>query len=314
MLANGNEITIRESQYKGPTKTAYDTNENYINCSFYIYNSQRGEVPFENGSTQYTGGYTAVGFGRVSGIAYNSSLTSIEDLNSVIDTHNLVQDKIVYAPNYNPGSGKIVLWYVSKTIRGTEESYGNKTCYIKYHVDGIVVDLNNVYAVTNRITGSNGSSSGDMVLVLDDSTTSTGITTNDTVRPATASATTRAINPFANVENKESIVVSSNTMTNTVTNTVENKVVENVVENNVEDEVIENTVVENVVVEEVETVQNEVVENVIEEVVTEEVIEEEVVNEVVEVIETEPEIIEPVTEDITLPNTELKETEGEATV
>ena len=51
-----------------------------------------------------------------------------------------------------------------------------------------------------------------------------------------------------------------------------------------------------------------------EEVVTEEVIEEEVVNEVVEVIETEPEIIEPVTEDITLPNTELKETEGEATV
>ena len=58
--------------------------------------------------------------------------TSIEDLNSVIDTHNLVQDKIVYAPNYNPGSGKIVLWYVSKTIRGIEESYGNKTCYIKY--------------------------------------------------------------------------------------------------------------------------------------------------------------------------------------
>ena len=314
MLANGNETTIREYEYKGNTKTKYDTDENYINCSFYLYNSQRGEVPFENGNTQYEGGYTTVGFGRVRGAAYNSALTSIEDLNTVIDTHNIVQDYIVYAPNYNPGTGKIVLWYVSKTIRGTEETYGGKTAYVQYHVDGIVVDLNNVYAVTNRITGSNGSVSDDMVLVLDDSTTSTGITTNDTVRPATASATTRAVNPFANIDNTESIVVSSNTMNNIVTNTVENTVIENVVENKVEDEVIENTVVENVVVEEVETVQNEVVENVTEEVVTEEVIEEEVVNEIVEVIETEPEIIEPVTEDVTLPNTELKETEGEATV
>ena len=320
MLANGTETKIRKSSYRGDTKTKYDNDENYINASFHLYNSQRGEVPFENGNTQYEGGYTTVGFGRVKGAAYNSALTSIEDLNSVIDTHNIVQDYIVYAPNYNPGTGKIVLWYVSKIQQyngwdlSSDETYNGETAYIRYHVDGIVVDLNNVYAVTNRITGSNGSVSDDMVLVLDDSTTSTGITTNDTVRPATASATTRAVNPFANIDNTESIVVSSNTMTNTVTNTVENTVIENVVENKVEDEVIENTVVENVVVEEVETVQNEVVENVIEEVVTEEVIEEEVVNEIVEVIETEPEIIEPVTEDVTLPNTELKETEGEATV
>ena len=126
---------------------------------------------------------------------------------------------------------------------------------------------------------------------------------SDTIENGEMFVLSKNSNPMRNTS--ETIVTSvNNNSENTITNTVEN-----VVENKVEDEVIENTVVENVVVEEVETVQNEVVENVIEEV-----IEEKVVNEVVEVIETEPEIIEPVTEDVTLPNTELKETEGEATV
>lgn len=153
--------------YEYVNRDKYDNDDSYYNCSFHIYNSKNGEIPYEDGTTQYTGGYTSIGFGRVSGTDFNTELSSVDDINSVIDTHNEIEDKIVYAPVYNPGEGKVVLWYVSKTVTETEETIGGVKAYVKYHVDGVVVDLQ--YAVTNQVVGSDGTTASDTVLARDNS-------------------------------------------------------------------------------------------------------------------------------------------------
>ena len=156
---NSNAWSTRpQSSYNAIDVVNTNKTNKETNCTFYIYNSENGEVPFENGTTQYpgTGKYKEVGKGRVSGEKYNSNLTSIENLNSVIDTHNMIEDVIEYGPEYDPGEGKIVLWYVSKNVY-----FGS------YHVDGVVVDLNDIYAVTNNIKGSSNAIATDTILVKD---------------------------------------------------------------------------------------------------------------------------------------------------
>ena len=289
-LATGKEKTMTRYNYN-----QYKNNKDYINCSFHVYNSQRGEVPFEDGTTQYNGGYTAIGYGRVNGIKYNSELTSIENLNSVIDTHNLVETVIDYAPNYDPGEGKVVLWYVSKTITATTETINGKSAYITHHVDGIVVDLNDIYAVTNTIKGSSEETASDIILVKD-----TGVTINAGTYVKTSTlTTTRGVmtavvedtnNGVLTVNNVETVIekidevdsinttviektqVSENVVENTIENTVigetennnvvENKILDNVIENNIIDNEVQENTVDESVVEENNTVQNIVDNNV----------------------------------------------------
>ena len=145
---------------------------NEINCAFFLYNSSNGEVPYENGSTIYpASNYTGVGFGKVSGIEYDQTLSSVENLNTVINANNNVVRKIVYAPEYNPGEGKVILWYVAKrvsdrpTINGVSKS-------VTYHVDGIIVDVEDVYSIKNTINGLYGvTGASDTVLAKKTSTT-----------------------------------------------------------------------------------------------------------------------------------------------
>ena len=143
----------------------YNTNSEYYNCSFHLYNSQNGEVPHEDGSTQYPAeNYSHVGFGRVDGIEYNTELSSIQDLNTIINTNNLVAQKITYAPEYPEIEGKLILWYVAKEINWAEETINGTTAFVKYHVDGVIVDINEVYSITNTAIGSDGKTASDMIL------------------------------------------------------------------------------------------------------------------------------------------------------
>ena len=170
-------------------ENTYNTNSSIINCSFHVYNMVDGEVPHEDGTTQYSANnYTHVGFGRVDTINYNTELNSIEDLNTVIDTHNETVKTIIWAPDYTPENGKVVLWYVSKHIPENEETIGSTTAYVKYHVDGVLVDLNKVFAITNTIVGSNGATStvttkaSDMIIAKDDGSFATKSNLNLTSR------------------------------------------------------------------------------------------------------------------------------------
>ena len=177
VVETGNENIMTQNQYNSnnANKNLYKNDSSYINCSFNIYNSQNGEVPKEDGNEHHAGGYTTIGFGRVSGIEYDKTLRSVDNLNAVIAAHNKVQDKIVFAPNYDPGPGKVVLWYVSKKQEynwgfwvqdlSKNETVDGTTAYIQYHVDGIIVDLEDVYSVSNTAKGSNNVTSTDSILV-----------------------------------------------------------------------------------------------------------------------------------------------------
>ena len=161
----GIETTARENQY------AYENTDQYCNASFHLYKSSNGEIPHEDGdTTKYpNSNYTNVGFGRIESISYDTTLSSVENLNVVIDQHNRVVDIIKYAPTYDDlEDGQVILWYVAKNEAG-DFTIDGETGYVKYHVDGIVVDLTNIYTIRNTATGSDGESASDEILAKDNS-------------------------------------------------------------------------------------------------------------------------------------------------
>ena len=161
----GIETTARENQY------AYENTDQYCNASFHLYKSSNGEIPHEDGdTTKYpNSNYTNVGFGRIESISYDTTLSSVENLNVVIDQHNRVVDIINYAPTYDDlEDGQVILWYVAKNEAG-DFTINGETGYVKYHVDGIVVDLTNIYTIRNTATGSDGESASDEILAKDNS-------------------------------------------------------------------------------------------------------------------------------------------------
>ena len=161
----GSGTSARENQY------AYNYTDEYCNTSFHVYKSANGEIPHEDGTTHYpVENYIHVGFGRISELSHDETLSSVENLNVVIDQNNKVVVGINYAPVYNGlEDGQIILWYVAKSEEG-EETINGETGYVKYHVDGIIVDLTNIYTIRNTATGSDGESAYDEILAKDSST------------------------------------------------------------------------------------------------------------------------------------------------
>ena len=163
--------TILNDSSTWQTKTSSDlaninkpstTKDGEANCLFSIYTAgTNGEIPVEDGKhhEEYKNeNYEKIGFGRVTDIAYNENLSSIDNLDIVKTTNNTVVNKIVYAPDYDPGEGKVVLWYVAKDMGYDDgpHNVGTETKFVRYHVDGIVVDVNDVYSIRNTVTGLYG--------------------------------------------------------------------------------------------------------------------------------------------------------------
>ena len=166
-VGKGKLMTEREYRWN---QNLYNRSDEYCNASFHVYKSANGEIPHEDGSTHYpVENYIHVGFGRIDDISYNETLSSVENLNVVIDQNNKVVQEIKYAPEYNGlEDGQIILWYVAKNEAGEETINGQKG-YVKYHVDGIIVDLTNIYTIRNTATGSDGESASDEILAKDNS-------------------------------------------------------------------------------------------------------------------------------------------------
>ena len=164
----GKLMTEREYRWN---QNLYNRSDEYCNASFHLYKSSNGEIPHEDGdTTKYpNSNYTNVGFGRIESISYDTTLSSVENLNVVIDQHNRVVDIINYAPTYDDlEDGQVILWYVAKNEAG-DFTINGETGYVKYHVDGIVVDLTNIYTIRNTATGSDGESASDEILAKDNS-------------------------------------------------------------------------------------------------------------------------------------------------
>ena len=259
---NEAKYNYKEWKWEYPNKEEYESNTLYYNCAFYVYDSKHGEIPYEDGSTHYDPkNYSAVGFGRVSDVEYDKTLSNVDDINKVIDGHNNVADNIVYAPKYNPGKGKVVLWYVAKKIDPAKNEKINKTkAYVKYHVDGIIVDLNDIYSVKNEIKGSDGKTASDIILVKDDG--SSKITSLARMIPA------NRVIYFDNkeeVNNKPEVITENNVVENKVNDKVaiendnSNKIENNTTINN---DVNENDMTKNEVEEEKkEEIKNTILEN-----------------------------------------------------
>ena len=161
-------MTEREYRWN---QNLYNRSDEYCNASFHLYKSSNGEIPHEDGdTTKYpNSNYTNVGFGRIESISYDETLSSVENLNVVIDQHNRVVDIIKYAPTYDDlKDGQVILWYVAKNEAG-DFTINGETGYVKYHVDGIVVDLTSIYTIRNTATGSDGESASDEILAKDNS-------------------------------------------------------------------------------------------------------------------------------------------------
>ncbi len=235
----GTGTTMTRKTYNKNYNNAYkyDNDDKYYNCGFYVYNSKNGEIPYENGETQWdTSNYSSVGFGRVNGIQFDDTLSSIDDLNQVIDAHNNVNKYIKYAPNYQLGDGKVILWYVAKKVSPSDETINGTTTYVKYHVDGIIVDLKDIYSVKNEIVGSSGEKASDIILIKDDG--SSQMKASDSIIPKN-----KMMNTFDNVnevlikQDEEEINIEEENKNYISVNESEEEVME---EKNIESEVSNN--------------------------------------------------------------------------